>query len=209
MGLTDTQTDSFEFEEQLRQLREQRETGGTKKRKDNSFHAFGLSDALYSTKNEQGKNERNFKQMCRQVEEGIAERERKMVELQHKQSIRKSISLMTQEQKRTLSVRLQTMDEQDKTVGAQTQFFGSTKRSVAGAFTRKGSLSKKNSSPVEPKQSIKVSQALTSAAQQFRQSRASNVRLSQAVGERGSFCGILPASFLTSPTSQEKLQTPE
>ena len=81
LGLTDTQTDSFEFEEQLRQLREQRETGGNKKSKDNSFHAFGLGDALYSTKGEQNKNERMFKQMCKQVDESIVERERKLAEL--------------------------------------------------------------------------------------------------------------------------------
>lgn len=157
LGLTDTQTDSFEFEEQLRQLREQRETGGTKKRKDNSFHAFGLGDALFTSKGEQAKNERNFRQMCKQIDEGIVERERKMVELQHQQSIRKSISLMTQDQKRNLTLKLQTMDDQEKSAST---LFQTTKRSAAGAFTRKSSLSKRNTSPVDlngGRQSVKVS----------------------------------------------------
>jgi hypothetical protein len=62
-------------------LREARETGG-KKKKDSSFHAFGLSDKLFSPKYEHVKHERNFKSLLKVMDDDISEQEQKMSNLQ-------------------------------------------------------------------------------------------------------------------------------
>jgi hypothetical protein len=51
LGVTDTQADKLEFDQQLQQMREARETGG-KRQKASSFHTFGLKDSLFTPKYE-------------------------------------------------------------------------------------------------------------------------------------------------------------
>ena len=71
--MSDTTTDTFEFEEHMRQLKEIRETGGSLKRKE-KIHPFGLIDGLFTPKNEQVKAEKGFKGMIKQLDEGLAQR---------------------------------------------------------------------------------------------------------------------------------------
>jgi hypothetical protein len=54
-------------------MREARETGG--KKKETSFHSFGINDRLFTPKFEVNRNERNFKQLIKVMDEEINENE--------------------------------------------------------------------------------------------------------------------------------------
>ena len=85
--MTDTQVDNQEFEHQLRQLRENRETGG-RKQKATSFHTFGLNDDLFTPKFEQAKNHRDFKVMIKHIDDDINQKEVQREMIQRQQSLK-------------------------------------------------------------------------------------------------------------------------
>ncbi len=80
----------------MKQLKEIRELGGSLKRKE-KIHPFGLIDGLFTPKHEQVKAEKSFKGMLKNLDDGIAERERMLVDIQQKNKVRNSVSLMTRD----------------------------------------------------------------------------------------------------------------
>lgn len=73
LGVTDNMAGSIEYEQQMQAIREARETGG--KKKETSFHSFGINDKLFTPKFEVNKNERNFNKLIKNMEEEINEKE--------------------------------------------------------------------------------------------------------------------------------------
>ncbi len=112
LGVSDIQADKEEFEHQLQQLREARETGG-RKQKSASFHTFGLSDHLFTSKFEQGKHHRDFKLMIRQIDENINAKEAQRELIQRQQSLKNSISLLSNDAKIQIHTKITQMEQDE------------------------------------------------------------------------------------------------
>lgn len=71
-----------------------REIGGESK-KDKGLHAFGIDEKLYTPKYEIQKHEKMFKNLIKQIDGDIADREREVKEKQIANEFKKSLGVMS------------------------------------------------------------------------------------------------------------------